>query len=227
MFDGSGHVTGLLQDARGYTDADFNEARKEGCLVELLESLPVELETQGKNQLLFPLNGKVFYYEFGAPFTGVQSTAQGNYLIQVYLGIDTTQKDWDDEEAQGFRTLNSNMIDQLTGTPGLTSGKFTVAVASNGAVEEFRLTEESNTPTGLRAIHIQHSWLWLPSEANATNIRTVRIVGSDDPNEFATAQFFQTYMHHRFVDSGGNPITISKTSSQTFMVRWKQTFKSI
>jgi len=225
MFDGSGHVTGLLQDARGYTNEDFQQAWKDGSIAELASSLPVEQEVLGKNQLLYPYNGKLFNRQFGAPGTGGQATADGGYFARVYLGTDTSQKAWTDWEAQGFIGVwSSGHVSQIS--TGDT--KYTLAVQSNGAVEPYRITEESNTPTGLRAIHITHSWLWLPSEANVSNIRTVRIVGLDTTNMTATGgEFVQTYMHHRFVDSGGNAITITKNSTQTFMVRWKQTFKSI
>jgi hypothetical protein len=95
-------------------------------------------------------------------------------------------------------------------------------------VEDKRINEEANTPTGLRAVHVTHTFLWLNSDANAANIRGVRIFTHDVTSTTSTScHYGNNTMQHRFLDSGGNPITITKNSNQTFCVRWTVTYKSI
>lgn len=227
MLDLSGTVSAQLQDARGYTDRDFEVAILEGTIRELLASLPVELATgEGPNQIIYPTNANYFYRHMGGDNPGYRTIQSGFSFCRAYLATDTTQWAWTDAQDQGYRAWNGEINTVHPGS-GNTSRRLN-NVTSLSLVEEARITEEPNTPTGLRAIHLTNTWLWLPSDVNTSNIRALRInsIESTDPNT-TSSQYQNTVMQHRFVDSGGTPITITKNANQTFCARWTQTFKSI
>jgi hypothetical protein len=228
MFDLSGTVAAQLQDARGYTNEDFKAAIREGTIKEMLGSLPVELETgPGPNQIVYPANVNFFYRWIGGSNPGYRQVQAGLFFCRAYLATDTSQWPWTTAQDQGYRAWNDE-IDTVHPGSGTTSRILGVTPVRHGLVEEARITEESNTPTGLRAIHITNTWLWLPEDVITANIRALRINSTEttDPNN-TTSQYQNTVMQHRFVDSGGNPITIAKNANQTFCARWTQTFKSI
>ncbi|NIT79773.1 MAG: hypothetical protein GWN58_33995 [Anaerolineae bacterium] len=228
MFDLSGTVSAKVQDARGYTDEDFKAAIHEGTIRELLASLPVDLETgEGPNQILYPLNAKFFYHYMGGDDPGYRVIYDGYYFCRAYLSTDTSQSAWTDAQDQGYRTWNSEYNTAHPGS-GNTSRYLAATPNAVGLVEEARITEENNTPTGLRAIHLTNTWLWLPSDAVTSDIRGLRINTIDSTSVASTSGHYQnSAMQHRFVDSGGTPITIAKNANQTFCARWTQTFKSI
>jgi hypothetical protein len=223
----SGAVAGQLQDARGYSDEDFRRAIEEGVIFQLLKELPVEVETFGHNQVQNPLSAKFFYLYFaGMPNPGYRPQYDGFAFSRAYLTQDTTQQDWTQGGDVGYLGWNGGpgIISPITGNVSRYFG----AVNSIGLVEEKRINEEANTPTGLRATHVTHTFLWLPSDANAPNIRGMRILTQDTTTTTDTsAHYWNQVMQHRFVDSAGTPITIAKNSDQTFCVRWTLTYKSI
>jgi hypothetical protein len=228
MFDVSGTISAQLQDARGYSDEDFKVAVREGSIRDLLGSLPVELDTgEHHNQIVYPINANYFYHHMGGDNPGYRTIPSGFFFCRCYLATDTSQWVWTDSQDQGYRAWNAEINTVHPGS-GSTSHVITATPLSYGIVEEARVTEESNTPTGLRAIHLTNTWLWLPSDVITANIRAFRINSIESTSVGTTSSQYQnTVMQHRFVDSGGTPITIAKNANQTFCVRWTQTFKSI
>jgi len=213
---------------RGVTDEDFKVAIRDGSIDKLLSSLPVELDTgRHRNQIVYPTNAMYFYRHLGGDDPGFQTVNGGFFFGRAYLATDTSQWAWTDYQDQDHRDWNDEINTVHPGS-GTTSRILAATPVAYGLVEEARVTEESNTPTGLRAVHLTNTWLWLPSDANTSNIRAFRInsIGATDPSSTA-GEYQNTMMQHRFVDSGGNPITITKNADQTFCVRWTQTFKSI
>jgi hypothetical protein len=226
MFGISGFVAGHLQDARGYSDEDFKRAIEEGTIRQLLDSMPIELETEGPNQILAPFPGKWFTAHLsGFPNPGYRAQYSGTLFQRVWLTTDTTQYSWTQGGDAGWICWNAgtNVISAVGNV-----SRYFGAVNTNGLVEEKRISEESNTPTGLRAVHATHTFLWLPSDANVSNIRGIRVAGGESTNVTETGCYYMNlFMQHRFVDSGGTPITIAKNDDQTFCVRWTITYKSI
>lgn len=227
MFDLSGAIHGQLQDSRRYSDADLVRAIEDGTISQILDDMPVEQVVEGHNQITNPVSSKFFYHYFaGIGDPGYRIVYDGIYFQRAWLTSDTSQLVWTDGGDIGYNCWNTgpNIISPITGNVSRYFG----AVNATGLVEEKRINEEANTPTGLRATHVTHTFLWLPADANAANIRGIRISSLDTTGATDTACRYQNLMmQHRFVDSGGTPITLAKNSDQTFCVRWTVTYKSL
>lgn len=219
MFGMQGYVKADLHHAGGLSDADINELiaenhhRGDGSALDaaVAKYMRRKQHCEGNNQLVVPLSGKLYYRTFALANPGGQATADGNYFHAIYLANDSTDPIWSDGQTQGFTTWTA-----MSGQVG-SSAKLII----NGTSQPKETSVGAAGPDQRRYIQVRMKFAWTPSQANVSNILSVKIAGPDTTNEYdAGSQFRNTYMRHRLKDSGGNPDTISKTSDDILIIEW-------
>jgi hypothetical protein len=217
-----GHYNVKLLSAGGFSDEDFHAAIKNGTIDDMLDSLDVLEEYDHDNQLLHLLSGSLFYRIFNAPApSSGHVVSDGNMLHYVCLCTDTEEptysiSEWWNDLIYGGGVIapNGNSADTDVKRPSSAARTHQVVVEPNAS--------------GLRAVYDVQRWLWTPSQGNSSSIRTLKLCATNDNTDVwyyldEVINMSQT----RLKDSNGNPVTLTKTSSEVLLVQWTLTMKSI
>lgn len=209
-----GHFDLFLQNSRGLRDADFIAARDAGRLGALLETLPVEREVHSDNLVHQLFSICMFRLVFG------HGLPNGTYPMSVSTGIpfytvalltsgdEPAYSDW-----WGGNQYPYN-VPYCVSTTGYK--RFVVNAEETSYAAEV---------SGREAVFLRSRWLFLPSEAVSNSIRSVGAYWSDTAT--LGAEDRGLIARARIKDTGGNPITLIKTSEQSLLVQYTATLVSL
>lgn len=203
-----------LQDARGLTDEDFIQARREGRLKSLLKGLPVDEEVHCDNQVMhmYPIAIWREAMNHGFP-SGAYPMERGAGIpfYSICILSDTSEPAYTDWFS-GYWDLN-NMSYNVGNSPG----KRFVAHDEELLVDVGADSRES--------VFLRERWLYLPSQVVSNQIRSVGVYwcenitdGSDERGMVARV---------RMKNAGGQPITLNKSSSQTLLIQYTFTLVAL
>lgn len=212
-----GTLISTLLEAGPYGDADFTRAIKEGRADELLAKLDPVLRLEQRN-----LNFDNFApYSFSKNFSGAgnpdspyESTAGGTpgWLGFICLTTHDTEPTYQEQSSEDYYGYIYNVSGTVQGAAG-TAKRF-----EEDQIEQWTIWCEAD---GREQINFRNRFLFLPSHAISSSIKSLSIYfqsqadgyPGDYRNKGRSARI-------RFKDSGGNPITIAKTTNQVFLVEY-------
>jgi hypothetical protein len=222
MFEG--RCTVKVFDAKGLGDEPFLQALRDKRVLQLLKSLDVIQRSKTCNLIMDMFVGSLYYRTWsgcGAPNHG------GNYWVNGTLA--------------GQATLATVILLNLSTEPTLTEPSNTTTygtphtwhgsnVSTSYAGKRF-IEDDSEAhqiyvnPDGRESIVFLSRFLWLPSQGNLVNIRSVACGHAEDGDSTGSSQRGLT-ARVRLKDDGGNPITMGKTSDQALLVEYEHEFVS-
>jgi hypothetical protein len=218
----TGHFDLALKNSGRLCDKDFEEARRQGRLGELLDGLETAQECHTDNlvfDLIVPYLG---YFVFSAPSVGDlwrdNATVPAVFANICLLTTDSEpnyQSEWYRSGGYEYQTP-SGAGESANGSTG---GKLFEEEASEAA-------DIRSDLGGREAIWYRERFLYLPSQGSSTNIRSIGVYWCAIAT--TTGVYFrQRAARVRLKDSGGNPIIVSKGTDQVLLVEYKATFVSI
>ncbi len=211
-----GHFEVELKDSGALRDEDFlSIPRRE--LNSLLDSLRIVKHVEGWNKCNDMLPASIF--------RGVMSGADIDYpfnnFITGYSAIGNINVEYRDPEITYTEWIYANADIHNIGYPvgtGNSGKRFIEDEITNHAIEAYQNSREE--------VWFRSRWLYLPSQIVCGNIRSIGyFFGYDGDADYTTSR--GTYGRFRLKDSNGNPITISKSSSQVLLVQMKLVFVSV
>lgn len=208
-----------LMGARGLKDQDFDQAVREGRIDDLLKELPVEQQFLNQhNRIMDNMAGYFLDNLFslgncGYPYYTRQDAPPEAALAFITLlttdGEPTYTEDWGIEGSNSYLPLHN-----VYETAGALTGK--------------RFEEDEITPwelwsdtTGRNAIHFRNRFLYTPSQAVSSNIKSVGIFFHEDGDGTGSYWVARARIGRvRIKDAGGNPVTLNKLASQVLLVEY-------
>lgn len=218
----TGHFDVALKNSGKLGDRDFEEARRQGRLGELLDGLGTELECHTDNlvfDLMVPYQG---LWLFSAPSVGDlwrnNSTESASFASMCLL-TDDSEPDYQSEwyRTGGYMYVTPSAV--TNSANGSTGGKLFEEEASEAA-------EIKSDPGGRESAWYRERWLFLPSQGTSSNIRSIGLFWSGHGDN-GGSETRQRSGRVRLKDAGGNPIIINKGTSQVLLVEYKATFVSV
>lgn len=185
-----------VKDCRGLRDEDFLAAQAEGSLNELLAGLAVAQEVRVRNALNDTLAWGLLHHVFGHGFGGGYPMDGGTELLTgVCLLTHDVELDY-----QEYRTWYGS-IHVMEWSANTSSG----AKGFGQRVDDFIV----GTPDDNREeVWCRHRWLWLPSEGNSNNIRSIGIMGGEHHNYTSEDKFRVGRVLLKDRDTGGQMVVV-------------------
>lgn len=196
-----------LQDACGLKDEDFALAQREGRLDSLLTELPVDQELHIDNVVMQMMVISLFRKCFTGMPNGAVPMERYNYiqLHHILLSYDPSEPAFTDWYSV-YCTIHNGPY----------------SVESSTAGKRFLGHDLENyqgvDPTGREGTFTRHRFLYLPSQAISNQIRSVSVWWSEylqDANEDRGI-----VARVRLKDSGGQPVTLNKSSAQSLLIQY-------
>lgn len=215
-----GHFDLTLKSAVGLDDTVFIEAQKNGSLQQLLDGLHTDAEYHTDNLVTDAIVPYTGFLLFGA--TGVGEIVNFNTSSAFFGSVcllttdsEPTYMDWDH--------VNNEFV-----SPSNVSGS--ANTSSGGKVFEEEASEAADIrsdPGGREAVWYRERWLYLPSQAASTNIRSIAVAAVRSATNTGSDYRINRMARVRIKDAGGNPIIVAKTTSQVLLLEYKAIFVSI
>lgn len=223
MFQGRLKTT--LLDSGPMVDADFDRAIREGRAMELLGELDRRLELDQSN-LIFDHFVPWCYYRCGWSSAGAPpdpfqewSGSGASYFSFIILTTYTSEPSY--TEYNG----SVNYYDPIHTMPGTVDSSAGAKRFVNDQIEAWDL---SSAADGREQLTFRNRWLYLPSQAVSSNINSLDIYFNRDCTDVtAYAEDKSRSGRIRFKDSGGNPITINKSSNQVLLLEYNWSMISL
>jgi len=217
----TGHFDLTLKGAGGLGDEGFREAMRQGRLSQLLDGLPTQAEYHTDNLIFDMMVGYQGLRVFQAPVVGrtdlINSDSSAYFASICLLSTDADPAYYGEWDWSNWQSCNIHGVSDSVNTS--TAGKRFEEDASEAA-------DIRSDPGGREAIWYRERWLYLTSESNSSNIRSVGIIANPDATNAGSTYHFRVG-RVRIKDSGGNPIIINKSSSQVLLVEYKTIFVSV
>lgn len=213
-----GHFDLQLMGAGGLSDADFDAATRERRIMDLLVTLPVHEKVGTDNRIFHRMSSYIFNHLFqGGDITDPFDYGGSNAAALAFVSLVSTDgeppydgEDWWRYNNYGYDNIQS-VPDNVGGNP---SKRF----------EEDQITpwEVWEDTSGRESIHFRNRWLYLPSEANSSTIRSLGIYFASDGDDTyrGYSDGFAKIGRVRLKDSGGNPVTLSKNVNQVLLIEY-------
>lgn len=218
-----GHFDLTLMDAGGFKDEDFLRAQKDGTIGQMLDSLKVEQKCVGKNQVFDHFAETMFIHLMSGPavsFPFGNGGTNAAYLGSLVLSTYDSDPTYTETETYGIFTRTVHNVGSSAN--GSTAGK--------RFIEDDIIDPDIITDTGGReSIIIRSKFLYLTTEGNSNNIRSLAIWYDTDADLSPTdsSREWGIAARIRLKDAGDNPTIINKTSSQVLLVEYTFTLTSI
>lgn len=225
-----GIFTAVVHDASGFgktpeeMDRPYIEAMERGRLQEFLDSLPVAQKVVQKNLVFQTMARALLEQCFG--ITGFGAYADGG-ASHIDLTTIATEPVYTEAVSLSGNVQSSNYdTDSVNASYLLWKYFFTMES------EPYRIWSD---PDGREGYYWRSRFLWLPSHGLMSNIRGARCHYNNDADNGTGSQTgnpsnqygYRTILGRtRFKDSGGSPITMEKTASQSFLVEYLLKFYS-
>jgi len=207
-----------LLDADGIKDADFQRAKADGKLDDLLGKLQVAQQAHGiSNRLFDNLAGYLLDHVFQGPQAAnpyYQNPGVASALAHITLlstDADTTSYT---EQVDSFGTLH-NTTDSVD----------VVAAGKRFIIDEVSPYVVHPDPAGREQLIFRSRWLYLPSEAISAAIKSIGLYYATDA--ILTGNISRSRIGRvRLKDNLGTPITLAKTASQSLLVEYSYSLLS-
>lgn len=210
-----GHFDILRKEARGLGDEHFLAAMQDGSIHKLIESLETSFEMHQKNQVHDAFPTMMFRNVFGR--FGNAWYPHDRYQIPLF----TMCLQYEASEPVFYYHWGT-YTDWDSTAWSIGDGIGAAKIMDTGIDPVYIFSEPNNDQ---EAIHAKFRFLWLPSEGNSNEIRSVGIfscenntTGNDERG--ATARV-------RLKDAAGDPITLVKTPSQVLLIQYTFTLVSL
>lgn len=204
-----------VRDAKGLRDEDFSAAAARGELEALLESLGLEQAVHVRNKLTDHIVWGMYSFIFGHglpktdPWNGTPSI-----LNCVCLMTDADEITYEEGVNYWYRTMHNWTNSANTSTGGklfsYRTGSPVIDTDANGKEE----------------VWVRHRWLWLPSEGNSNNIRSLAIFGAHDYTSSTANRVQLGRVLLKDPDTGG-PIVVIKNINQVLTLEYTFSMLSI
>lgn len=205
-----------LLNARGFCDADFEAARREGVIKQLLSELPLEQRCPAnKNRIMDNMAGYQLDFLFSMPACSDTFNLGGSAAAALaFICLLTYDSEPTYTEVWSWETSGTNMHN-VTGT-----------AATGSAAKRFE--EDQITPweiwadtSGREAVYFRNRFLYTPSEGVSSDIRSIGIYHSENGDSTGGYYISQARVGRvRLKDAGGNPIILNKTGNQVLLVEY-------
>jgi hypothetical protein len=204
-----------LFDSGRLTDRDFEHAIRERVIVDLLGDLPLVQKCHGKNLVGDQFPPFSFYNHMSGAGGGEWEVDGGTFLAYMALmNLDTEVSYTEGQNGSYWHASGNVRLDYSYRTPTDGTG---MKRFEEDQIEQWTIWSDAG---GREAINFRNRWLFLPTQAVASDIKSIGIFYSDNPTSFGDAFEYASIGRIRLKDSGGNPITINKTSHQVFLVEY-------
>jgi len=216
-----GHFDLALMDACGLKDEDFEKARQDGTIEELLAGLPVKRKVRTDNLVhdnfaAYCFNRNMSGPDITDPFDFVGA---GDWSALGFMSLQTT----DDEPGYTDLDYDQSIGIQSAGAPA--------AAASTGAkrfVDDAILAPEIVVdPNGREAVISTHKFLWTPLQGVSSNIRSPTVFFDERNSDTVGACRRASIARVRLKDSAGNPTILTKNSNEVLLVEYTFTLVSV
>lgn len=194
-------------------DRPFLEAIKSGTILKFLKSLPVVQQAKTKNQIFHTLPAYLGNQVFGMPDAWSGWNGDGSAgLGAMELTTIATEPTYT-EFSNVYPTEKYNFDTSSVGETYTLWKRFI-----EDQSEPHRIYVD---PGGREGYYFRDRFLWLPSDGLMSNIRGARTIYDEDADNAGTSyRRHSRFSRTRFKDSGGNPITLEKSTSQSFLVEY-------
>lgn len=217
-----GHFDLTMLHTPGLTRDLIEAVRREGGDPKV-EKFLAQFKKEGQwstDNLIFKVAPSFLYYHvISGPSVYGQWGDGGNPTGLAYITLTTTSTE---PSYTGEETSYSYGVNWQTGMPD-NVGNNPSKQFINGCVvtPDFKVDA-----AGREAVYGKFKWLYLPGEATSSTIRSVTIWGIGNTGDFNYHQ--KTRMGRvRIKDSGGNPVTISKTNTRSLLIEYTFTMPTL
>lgn len=214
---GAYHTPGLTEET--LLDALGPVAQREdGSVLDFLSQYEKTQEVKGHNLVQEIFAGCVFAALFGDA-GGVPNAYGRNEEGGVFGLINLSNRDAEPSytgEREGDSYYPFNSVSYSVGSGA--SKRFI-----NDDVEPYLISEASD---GQEAVTLRHRWLYLPSQAVSSVIRSLTVWFMDTPTDTGS-NYSAPVCRIRLKDSAGNPIVINKTADITLFVEYRFTLITV
>lgn len=211
-----GHFDLRLMETPKLTREVIDAVRREGgdpAVEEYLRRFPVDGEWKTKNMIFQPSPAFLFYRAMSGPSVPNSMTGNGGILLAIVLSPEAAEPVYTDYA--WVISPHTNAVYSVT-TDG-TSYKY--------FIDNCIVTPDiKSDPHGRESIYIKCKWLYLPGEATSDQIKSIGVWGSGG---WSIAAYCGRTGRVRIKDSGGNPVTIAKAATKSFLVEYTFTMPSL
>lgn len=203
-----GHFDVFVKESGGLCDEDFIAAQREGRLSELLRSLPTSKKVSTDNLVFhdFAIMAMRQTMQHGFPNGAANMDRVAGCPLHHITVLNNASEPSYTEWYAYYGTIHNPSYSVNTGN----AGKRFVGYSIDLIVDK--------DPTGREAIFHRSRWLYLPSQIVSNEIRSIGVYWGEYINDGNEDK--QSTARVRLKDSGGNPITLTKSSSQTLLVQY-------
>lgn len=214
----SGFATAKVFDAPGLSDGYWKQLIAERKVLEALEDLPVAQEAGGKNLVFDNFAAYSYVQSFGGgditdPYDF--STGSGRAAL-AFVTLQTL----DAEPTYTESTYEAVPIQSIGSMAGTNASKRFI----NDDIEDELIRKPVD---GRNAVEFRSRWLWLPSQAVSSDIRSFTVYFRENGPDTGAFHANGRMARIRLKDSGGSPVILSKTSSQVLLIEYLFTLVSI
>lgn len=225
MLQQQGVLRGTLYDSGRLTDADVARAIKEGRAGQLLARLFPVQHSVNRNLNFHNFAPWAFYAGgwngAGAPPEPYYRTQGAGYAWLGFICLLTSDTEPTYQESSNEGT--GGTAHAVSGTVSASSGAKRII---NDQIEAYSIWSAGD---GRNEILFRNRWLYLPSEVVSTTINSLGVYYYEDATYAlaSTGRYKGRSARVRFKDSGGNPITITKTTNQVFLLEYTWSMVSL
>lgn len=208
------------------TDADFEQAKREGRLKELLQGLPLVQKVECKNRIFDNMAAYILDRLFSCatlpdPYGNTSYGPQAALSYIFFLQTDDDTDDYEENSVMNY-TVPYNPADGCVngGDPSLNGMQRFV----EDEVDPFQIWTDANR----EAIHFKDWWLYLPVKMVHSNIRSLGIFfSSDGDNTTGSYRYQGRIARVRLKDAQGNKIILSKSIHEVLRVSYQFTLVAV
>jgi hypothetical protein len=227
MIQQEGYLTLIRRNSGKLTNADFDQAKKEGCLKKLIESCDLDLiHGPQQNLICHPWAGSLFprlFYSAAVGYGWWSSTDGGwsflNAAILTAIDVEPAVTDQNPGGDPYYWDVISTKVNNW--------GYGAVYISHKWFEESQAEIDEIKTdPAGRESIYYRERWLWAPADFTSSNIRSFAVMAGY-PNASDGAGLHGKGGHIRLKDANGLPVIYSKTANQILLAEYKFILASV
>jgi hypothetical protein len=225
MLQQQGVLRGTLYDSGRLSDADFTKAIKAGRAGGLLARLFPLQHTVNRN---LNFHNFVPWSFYAAAWSGATAPGEPYYRTQgagyAWLGfICLLTYDTEPTYTESSNEGSGGTAHNVAGTVNNSNAAKRIV---NDQIEAYSVWSAGD---GRNEVLFRNRWLYLPSEVVSSTINSLGVYYYEDATYAlaSTGRYKGRSARVRFKDSGGNPITITKTTNQVFLLEYTWSMVSL
>jgi len=227
MIQQEGYLTLIRRNSGKLTNADFDQAKKEGCLKELIESCDLDdVHGPQRNLICHSFAGSLFPRLFYSANVNWEwwwgGTTAWSFLVGAVLASIDVEPAVTDQ--------NPSNDDYWVTTPQkVNNWGYGAVYISHKWFEESQaeVDEIKSSPLGREDIYYRERWLWAPSDFTSSNIRSFAILTGHPNAVDSSGAYYGKGGHIRLKDANGLPVIYSKTANQILLAEYKFILASV